>query len=86
MIAVEDARERQAERRLSVVQAATIAGCHIETIREALRAQELHGNQRVKGGTWRIRPACLEAWMDGDACEHQQARRPVSLASYRRAS
>ena len=71
--------------RLSVVQAAALAGCHIETIREALRAAELHGTQRVKGGTWRIRPECLDAWMDSEPCEHQSTRAPVRLAAYRRA-
>ena len=73
------------EARLTVAEAAAAAGRHIETIREALRSEELHGTQRVKGGTWRVKSGCLEAWMDGEECEHR-SRRPVSISSYRRAS
>lgn len=58
------------EQPLSVKEAADEAGLHPETIAEALRRGELHGGQRVKGGTWRIRPSCLEAWTYGDKCEH----------------
>lgn len=45
--------------------AAEHAGCHPETIREALRGKGLHGVQRSKGGTWHIRQDWLDAWMLG---------------------
>lgn len=69
---------------VTVPEASTIARCHIETVRDALRSGELHGTQRVKGGTWKLRPECVTAWVDGGLCEHQSERRaPVSLASFR---
>jgi excisionase family DNA binding protein len=57
--------------RLTVKEAATEARRHEKTIAEALRAGELHGTQRVKGGTWLIKADCLEAWMDHLPCEHK---------------
>lgn len=68
---------------LTVPEAADVARCHIETVREALRAGDLHGTQRVKGGTWKIRPECVNAWVEGDECPHRTSRSPVSLVSYR---
>lgn len=59
--------------RLRVDQAATITQRHPDTIRRALAAGELHGHQRTTKGTWSIRPECLEAWMDGVPCAHQEA-------------
>lgn len=61
------------EQPISVKEAAEEARVHPETIADALRSGALHGSQRVKGGTWRIRPSCLEAWAYGLACEHRQA-------------
>lgn len=58
------------EQPLSVKEAAEQAEMHPETIAEALRRGDLHGAQRKKGGTWRIRPSCLEAWVYGDKCVH----------------
>lgn len=42
-----------------------------EALREALRAGKLHGVQNGKGGTWRVAEPCMEAFMLGNACEHQ---------------
>lgn len=63
--------------------AAQIAGVHPETIRDALRAGELHGSQRVKGGRWRVRPECVDVWIEGTVCSHQ-AR--TNITPLRRAS
>ena len=52
-----------ATRWLSVIQAAAYSGFHPETVRDALRAQELQGTQRVKGGTWRTTEAWVDRWM-----------------------
>ncbi|MFJ2544378.1 helix-turn-helix domain-containing protein [Microbacterium sp. NPDC087589] len=59
------------KRPLSVREAASMTGKHPETIAEALRRGDLHGGQRVKGGTWSIREKCLEAWLYGKKCKHQ---------------
>lgn len=66
--------------RFNTAQAADFADKHVDTIRRALEAGELHGGQRrdpqtgkpKKGGRWSIRRECLEAWLDGDRCEHQE--------------
>lgn len=59
--------------RLRVTDAATIANRHPNTIHRALEAGELHGTQRKAKGVWSIRPDCLEAWLDGHPCAHQEA-------------
>lgn len=67
--------------RFNTHQAAEYSGRHVDTIRRALEAGELHGGQRIdkatgkpkKGGRWSIRRECLEAWLDGETCEHQSA-------------
>lgn len=56
------------KRFLVVMEAALLAECHPDTVRAALRSGELHGAQRSKGGTWKVRPACLDAWVDGVPC------------------
>ena len=43
----------------------------------ALAAGDLHGGQRTKGGHWSIRLECLDAWLDGQPCPHQQQLRAV---------
>lgn len=58
--------------RFSTGEAADFAGVHPDTIRKACEAGTLHGGQRTKHGRWSIRLACLEAWLDGEACEHQE--------------
>lgn len=73
-----------AEKRFfTVVEAALYVEAHPETVRRALRAGEMHGSQRGKGGTWKIRPVCAEAWADGVDCPHEAGKRPVSLADFR---
>ena len=67
-----------------VSEAALIACCHPETVRDALRSGELHGSQRTKGGPWKLRPACVESWAAQELCEHQkEQRRPVSLHAWK---
>lgn len=56
---------------LTVAAAAAEAGRHPVTVRKALEAGELHGFQRVKGGRWSIRHACLDAWVENRLCEHK---------------
>lgn len=57
--------------RFNTHQAADYSGRHVDTIRRALEAGELHGGQRKPGGRWSIRRECLEAWLDGERCQHQ---------------
>lgn len=56
--------------RFNSAQAAEYADCHVDTIRKAAEAGALHGGQRTKNGRWNFRLACLDAWLDGDKCEH----------------
>lgn len=58
--------------RFNTAQAADYAGCAVSTVQKALEAGELHGGQKVKNGRWSIRLACLDAWLDGEKCEHSQ--------------
>lgn len=51
--------------------AAEYAGHHVQTIRKAAEAGELHGTQRTAGGRWRFHTECLDAWLLGDPCTHQ---------------
>lgn len=59
--------------RFNTAQAADYAGCHVDTIRRALEGGDLHGGQRKVHGRWSIRVECLDAWVEGRACEHQAA-------------
>lgn len=68
---------------ITVEQAAHLADCHPETVRRALRTGELHGRQRGKGGTWKMRPACVKRWAANEPCKHQAPPAPVSLAEFR---
>lgn len=56
----------------NTAQAAEHVVCHRQTIVKAAEAGELHGEQRITGGRWKFRLACLEAWMAGEPCEHKQ--------------
>lgn len=58
-------------KRLTVAEAALVARRHPVTMRRALESGELHGTQRVAGGRWTIKSKCLDAWADGERCEHQ---------------
>ncbi len=68
---------------VAVPAAAIIAGCHPETVRRALRSGELHGKQRGKGGTWKMRPGCVKKWAANEPCKHQLPAHAVSLDAYR---
>ena len=50
-------------------------GYHTVTLLKALESGELHGSQRKPKGRWRIHVDCLDAWVAGEKCEHQQRRR-----------
>jgi excisionase family DNA binding protein len=56
--------------RFTTAQAAEYASYHVDTIRRALEAGQLHGGQRKACGRWSIRRECLDAWLDGDRCPH----------------
>ena len=58
--------------RFNTAQAAEYADCHVDTIRRALEVGGLHGGQRTKNGRWTIRLERLDAWLDGEKCEHRQ--------------
>lgn len=60
--------------RFNTGQAAEYAGLHSSTVLRALEAGELHGGQRKEKGRWSIRAECLDAWLDGVECEHQEAK------------
>jgi excisionase family DNA binding protein len=46
---------------------AAYAGNHEDTVGEAMRAGELVAYQTKPGGTWRAKPADVEAWVEGRA-------------------
>lgn len=76
-----DAETRDA-RWLNPVEAAQLAGVHPETVRDAMRARDLHGHQSGKGGAWRTRPECIDAWLQGEKCPHlANVLPPTPLAS-----
>ena len=56
---------------LTVAEAATHVRRHPVTVRKALEAGELCGFQRKAHGRWTVRPACLDAWVEGRPCEHK---------------
>lgn len=57
--------------RFNTAQAAEHVGCHRDTVLKALEAGDLHGGQRKANGRWSIRLECLDAWADGEQCQHQ---------------
>lgn len=63
--------------RLTVEEAAASARRHPGTIRRALEEKKLHGSQPVPGGRWLIKSECLDAWLDGELCEHKQNVMPI---------
>lgn len=60
---------------LTVQQAAERTDYSDKWIYDAVRSGELHGSQRSKNAKWLIRPECLDAWVAGEKCEHQQVAR-----------
>lgn len=86
----EPASALMAKRFVSVAEAALIADRHPETIRDAARAGILHGSQPLGDdgkpllrSRWRFRPACLDAYMAGERCEHQRATGVAHMDDYR---
>lgn len=63
--------------RLTPDQAAALAGRATITIYRALEAGLLHGTQQTTRGRWSIRPECLDAWLDGDKCTHQDGTQKI---------
>lgn len=59
--------------RLDTAEVAAATKKHVNTVRLALEAGELHGTQSKAGGRWSIREDCAEAWADNVPCEHQRA-------------
>lgn len=59
--------------RFNTAQAAEHAGCHPATVLKAAESGVLHGGQRKKGGRWSYRLECLEAWLEGEPCPHQES-------------
>lgn len=60
---------------LTVAEASTYAKRHRVTLWRALESGQLHGSQRGAGGKWAIRPECLDAWLAGQSCDHDQKRK-----------
>jgi hypothetical protein len=71
---------------LTVAEAAAEAKRHPRTISDACRAKTLHGVQRSVNASWRIEDTCLDAWVRGTSCVHQQTNvTPISSARSRTA-
>ena len=58
---------------LTAKQAGERAQRHWRTVTDACRAGELHGVQRSVNASWRIEADCLDAWVRGTTCQHQQS-------------
>lgn len=58
---------------VNTFEAAEIADCHEETVREALRDGSLHGAQKKKRGTWRMEEECVTDWAMNRVCVHRLA-------------
>lgn len=62
-------------------EAATYTGRHVQTIARAAALGELHGSQRTEPrGRWSFKTECLDAWVNGDQCEHQPQVRSLRTA------
>lgn len=60
--------------KLNAEQAAEYAHAHVDTIRRFAALGTLHGSQRKSpGGKWLFDRECLDAWLAGEKCQHQQA-------------
>jgi hypothetical protein len=58
-------------KRLIVAEVVEISRRHPITVYRDLESGALHGTQSMKGGRWLVREECLDAFLDGDLCEHQ---------------
>ncbi len=56
---------------------------HPETVRDAIRAGDLHGHQRVKRGRWLVERRCAAAWVRGAECPHQTNATVVPITAAR---
>lgn len=50
---------------LTSAQVARIANMHMMTVTGALRRGDLHGHQPKPGGRWQVKPASVDAWLQG---------------------
>jgi len=64
---------------LNVAEAAVYARCHPETVREALRAGELRGMQRAKGGPWKIRSEWVDKWLEAPHKKEVAANQSIAM-------
>ena len=55
---------------LTVDEAAAYAHRHPVTLYVDLKAGDLHGSQRVRGGRWTILRGCVDDYMAGRVCAH----------------
>ncbi|TWX37425.1 helix-turn-helix domain-containing protein [Frigoribacterium sp. ACAM 257] len=58
---------------LSTREAAARVGLPEDTVRKACQTGELFATQRVKYGTWRVRPALVDTWMNGTPDPRREA-------------
>lgn len=58
---------------LTVPEVADYASMHKDTVRRACESGELHGMQRKKGASWRVRRECVDAYLAGVQCGHRDA-------------
>ena len=63
---------------LTANEAALVARRHPEGVTMALRDGLLHGYQSGKNARWKVREDCLEAWIEGRKCAHQQKPRKTT--------
>jgi len=66
------ASESSLPRYFNTAGAARYANRSRDTIAKACQSGELFATQRVKGGTWAIRPASLDSWLDGTPDPHRE--------------
>ncbi|MEV5068966.1 hypothetical protein MRBLMI12_000523 [Microbacterium sp. LMI12-1-1.1] len=50
------------------------------TLMPALQEGRLHGIQHVPRGKWRVERTCFEAWLTGEECSHQKAKKEAKAA------
>jgi len=80
---------RELPRHMTVREAADYARRSTSTVLDACQSGALFAKQRVKGGTWSIRPASVDAWLEGTEDPHREQvekwqRRPARPSRPRR--
>ena len=63
---------RELPRHMTVREAADYARRSTSTVLDACQSGALFAKQRVKGGTWSIRPASIDAWLEGTEDPHRE--------------